>query len=109
MEFLEKWLYGEVSAQAHLSPAGLFGIGAFVFSDFAPQSDQDAIKGRKFEQYKFRHFSRTLTTVVAIASEIDDACQLGNRVVLAHLWVLLGGYVEEAVDVYKERYQSMLV
>jgi hypothetical protein len=45
---------------------------------------------------------------LAIASEIENFCQLKNRDTLSHLWVLLGGYTEEADDVYKLRYQAML-
>jgi hypothetical protein len=108
MEFLEKWLYGETSAQAHLNAAGLFTVAVFLISDFAPDDEQKTIAERNFEKYKFRHFSRTLITVLAIASEIDNFCQLKNRETLSRLWVLLGGYAEEADDVYKLRYQVML-
>jgi len=108
MEFLEKWLYGETSAQAHLNPAGLFSVGGFVLSDFAPEDEKTRIKSRILEQFIFRHFSRTLITALAITSEIDNFCQLNNRETLARLWVLLGGYAAEADDVYKERYQAML-
>ncbi len=108
MESLEKWLYGETSAQAHLNAAGLLSVAIFLISDFAPDDEQKTIAERNFEKYKFRHFSRTLITVLAIASEIDNFCQLKNRETLSHLWVLLGGYAEEADDVYKLRYQSML-
>jgi len=108
MEFLEKWLYGETSAQAHLNAAGLFTVAVFLISDLAPDDEQKKIAERNFEKYKFRHFSRSLITVLAIASEIDNFCQLKNRETLSHLWVLLGGYAEEADDVYKLRYQSML-
>lgn len=108
MEFLEKWLYGETSAQAHLNAAGLFTVGGFLISEFAPEDERKTIAERNFEKYKFRHFSRSLITVLAIASEIDNFCQLRNRDTLSHLWVLLGGYAEEADDVYKLRYQAML-
>src|SRR5258707_6151993 len=108
MEFLEKWVYGETSAQAHLNAAGLFTVAVFLISDFAPDDEQKTIAERNFERYKFRHFSRTLITVLAIASEIDNFCHLNNRETLSRLWVLLGGYVEEADDVYKLRYQAML-
>lgn len=108
LEFLEKWLYGETSAQAHLNAAGLFAVGGFLISEFAPEDERQIIAERNFEKYKFRHFSRTLITVLAIASEIDNFCQLKNRDTLSHLWVLLGGYADEADDVYKLRYQAML-
>jgi hypothetical protein len=108
LEHLERWLYGETSAQAHLNAAGLFTVAGFVISDLAPDDQQKAIMGRNLEKYKFRHFSRFLITVLAIASEIDTFCQLNNRETLSHLWVLLGGYAPEADEVYKLRYQAML-
>ena len=108
MQFLEKWLYGETSAQAHLNPAGLFSVGAFLLPDFAPEDERTILLDRNLQQYTFRHFTRTLTTVLAIASEIDNFCQLNNWETLVRLWVLLGGYAEEAQDVYTERYQAML-
>jgi hypothetical protein len=108
MEFLEKWLYGETSAQAHLNPAGLFSVGVFLISEFAPDDEQKKIADRNLEKFKFRNFTRTLITVLAIASEIDNFCQLKNRETLSKLWVLLGGYADEADDVYKLRYQAML-
>lgn len=108
MEFLEKWLYGETSAQAHLNAAGLFAVGGFLISEFAPEDGQKIIAERNFEKYKLRHFARCLITVLAILSEIDNFCQLKNRETLSRLWVLLGGHVEEADDVYKLRYQAML-
>ena len=108
MKFLDQWLYGETSAQAHLNAAGLFAVGGFLIPELAPGDIRKIIEERNFEKYKFRHFSRSLITVLAIASEIDNFCQLKNRETLTRLWVLLAGYAEEAADVYKLRYQAML-
>jgi hypothetical protein len=108
MTFLEKWIYGETSAQAHLSAAGLLSVGMFLLSEFAPEGERKTVEDRQLPQYTFKHFSRTLVTVLAITSEIDNFCQLGNRGALVHLWVVLGGYTPEAEEVYKERYQAML-
>ena len=110
MEFLDEWLYGETSAQAHLNAAGLFSVAEFVLSDLLPDEDERKTisNNRNLDTFKFRHFSRMLTTVLAIASEINHFCQLKYRESLCELWVMLGGYVPEAVDVYKQRYQAML-
>ena len=108
MEYLERWLYGETSAQAHLSAAGLFSIGAFLISELAPEFEREAMSSRNFEKYRFRHFVRTLVTVLGIASEVDTFCQLNNREALSRLWVTLGCYAEEADNIYKLRYQAML-
>jgi len=77
--------------------------------DFAPENERQSIVDRNLERYIFRHFSRTLTTVLAIASEIDHFCQLQNSETLAKLWVLLGGYADEAKDVYNQRYQAIQI
>jgi hypothetical protein len=108
MEFLEKWLYGETSAQAHLNPAGLFSVGTVLLSDFGPEEERQLLVSRHLEQFVFRHFSRNLTTVLAIASEIENFCQLGNRDALVQMWVTLGAHADEAKDVYTQRYQNML-
>jgi hypothetical protein len=109
MQFLDEWLYGEISAQAHLNAAGLLEVGQFVLVSFAPEDIRHRIESRTIHQYTFRQFSRTLITVLAIATEIDTFCSLGYRTALANLWVLLGGWVEEAKDVYDQRYRAMLV
>jgi len=108
MQFLEKWIYGETSAQAHLNAAGLLSVGMFLMSDFAPADERQVLEDRNLPEFTFKHFSRTIVTVLAITSEIDNLCQLNNRKTLIHLWVLLGGYAPEAEEVYKERYQAML-
>jgi len=108
IQHLERWLYGETSAQAHLNAAGLLTVAGFVISDLAPDEQQKAMIDRNFERYRSRHFCRSLTTVLAIGSEIDTFCSLNNREPLSRLWVLLSGYAPEADDVYKLRYQGML-
>ena len=108
MEYLEKWIYGETSAQAHLNPAGLFSVGVLLLRELGPEEERDALINRNLEQYTFRHFSRNLTTILAITSEIENFCQLDNRDALVGMWVTLGAHSEEAKDVYLQRYQAML-
>jgi hypothetical protein len=107
LAFLEKWLYDETSSQAHLKAVGLHSFAGFILSDFAEENQKKPLE-RNIEGYIFRHFSRTLAIVLAIVTEIDVFCSLGNRLKLAETWALLGGYAEEASDIYKERYQGLL-
>jgi hypothetical protein len=108
MRFLDKWLYGETSAVAHLNAGGLFSIGGMVMADLAPEEIRGQFDPRAIDGYIHRHFTRTLITVLAIASEIDTFCQLNNREQISRIWGLLNGYVPEAKDVYKKRYEAML-
>jgi hypothetical protein len=108
LKFLDTWIYGEISAQAHLNAGGLFQVGALLISDLAPDDMRKVIEERNIRQCVFQHFTRTLLTVLAIATEIDTFCRLDNHDALTKLWVILSGYVEEAKDVYELRYQAML-
>lgn len=108
MEFFNTWFYSETSAQSHLNPAGLFSVAGFLISEFAPQGERENTEGRKLQQFKYKHFSRTLILVLAIMSEIDSFCHLNGGEALRRVWALIGGYSEEAVDVYNRRYQEML-
>jgi hypothetical protein len=108
LEFLNTWFYSETSAQAHLNPAGLFSIAGFLISEFAPPGERDHVDGRMFEQFKFKHVTRTFVLALAILSEIEAFCGLGNRETLQRVWELLRAHAEEADDVYGERYQVLL-
>jgi hypothetical protein len=107
LEFLDKWLYDETSAQAHLNAKGLIAVGLFVLSNVAPEEMKQEIDQRAIRQYTYVQFTRTLTTVLAIASEIEHFCRLGNREPVARIWGLLSGFVDEAKDVYDQRYQAI--
>jgi hypothetical protein len=74
--------------------ASVFGV--FLMSDFGPEHERKMIEKRSIHQFTFRHFARTLATVLSICSEIDNCRQLGNRIALIQLGVLLGGYANEA-------------
>jgi hypothetical protein len=108
LKYLDTWIYGEISSQAHLNAGGLFMVGALLISDLAPDDMRKVIEERNLRQCVFLHFTRTLLTVLAIATEIDTFCRLDNRDALTKLWVTLSGYVEEAKDVYERRYQTVL-
>jgi hypothetical protein len=108
LKFFNAWFYSEASAQAHLNPAGLFSVAMFLISEFAPDGMKANVDGVMFEQFKFKHFSRTLVLVLAILSEIDTFCDLGNRDALLRSWGILRGYAEEAGDVYDKRYGELL-
>jgi hypothetical protein len=108
MEFLETWIYGETSAQAHLNAAGLLSVAMFLVPDFVSKVEPQIPLDRNLNLFTFRHFSRALATVLGIASEIENFSKLGSRQALVSLWVTLGGYAEEAKDMYTHRYQAML-
>jgi hypothetical protein len=108
LKWMVKWMYSDTSAEAHLTGIGLFSIAGFLLAEFGPEEDRDLVENRTILQYHFRHFSRTIMTVLAIATEIDDQFKLNNRTAISYVWRVLTEYAPDAKDMYQERYDAML-
>jgi hypothetical protein len=107
LRYLNKWLYSDTSAQAHLSFAGLLRVAPFLIADLVGEEAQKLVEERAIKQYRFVHITRLAFTVLAIATEIDMFCRLGNRDSTAYLWVMFSEHVPEAKELWEQRYQSL--
>lgn len=108
LEWVVTWLYGDTSAEAHLTGVGPYAIGGFLLTDLGSEEDRRLAETRAILQYHFRHFSRLIMTVLAIATELDAQFRLQNHMAIAYVWGILAKYVPEAKDMYDERYAAML-
>ena len=109
LRYLEKWLYGDTSAQAHLTFGGLTMVGPFLVADIVGGQDEEWVKNRIIHQYHFRHFSRTAIVTLAIATEIDSYLRLGNAAAAAYLWNVFAEYSAEAKEMIQHRYEKLLI
>jgi len=109
LRYLEKWLYGDTSAQAHLSFGGLVMVGPFLVADIIGGQDEEWVKNRIIHQYHFRHFSRTAIVSLAIATEIDAYLRLGNAATASYLWNIFAEYSAEAKEMIQHRYERLLI
>jgi hypothetical protein len=108
LRYLAKWLYADTSEQAHLSFAGLAMVGLFLVADIVGGQDEDFVKSRIIHQYHYRHFSRTAFVTLAIATEIDVFCKLGNGKAAAYIWNIFAEYSAEAKEMLEQRYTKLL-
>jgi hypothetical protein len=108
LQWMVKWLYNDTSAEAHVSGAGLFYVSPFLLADLSEEHIKHAIESRALLQYHARHFSRTIMTVLAIATEIDAQYTLRNHATAAYIWRILIDHSPEAKEMYRERYETML-
>jgi hypothetical protein len=111
LKWIVKWLYGEISGEAHLTGTGLFSVSPFLLADmdFVDDEYKSLIKERVILQVEARNLSRMFMTVLAIATEIDAQFTLNNHEALAYIWRILVDYVPDAKDMYAERYERMLI
>ncbi len=108
LRYLEKWLYTDTSAQAHLTFGGLFIIGQFLVADLVGGEDEELVKTRMIQQFHFRHFSRTAIAALAIATEIDAYYNLENAKAAEYLWNIFAEYVFEAKEMLQQRYAKLI-
>jgi hypothetical protein len=108
LRYLNKWLYADTSAQAHLSFGGLVHVGIFLIADVVGGQPQQFVEDRIIHQYRFVHISRTAIVTLAIATEIDANLKLGYKDAELYLWGIFGDYVAEAREMFEHRYQQLL-
>jgi hypothetical protein len=108
LRYLDKWLYGDTSAQAHLSFGGLINVAVFLVADMIGGQPEQFAEDRILPQYHFMHFSRTAIITLAIATEIDVHYKLNYRDDTLYLWGIFGDYVAEAKEMFEYRYKKLL-
>lgn len=108
LRWLDKWLYGDTSAQAHLSFGGLLMVAPFLVAELVGGQSREIVEDRMIHQYRFHQFSRTILVTLAVATEIDCYCNLGNREAISYLWTLFSDYAAEGREMYEARYNVKL-
>ncbi len=108
LRWLDKWLYADTSAHSHLSFGGLIVAAPFLVAELAGGQDQEIVEGRMIQQFRFHQFSRTAFVTLAIATEIDIYCDLGNRDTASYLWTIFREYAPEANEMFNMRYKKLL-
>ena len=106
LQFLEKEIYKDVSAQAHLTFAGLLNVSGFLVADLLGDQVPEVNRIRAMQSFHLQQVSRTAVTYLAVAAEIDTYVKLGNQAAIDYLWVILSESVVEAKEMYEIRYQN---
>jgi hypothetical protein len=115
LEFLDDWLYRELSTQSHLGPRGLgqMGLHFLGMEDLKAISgdDRDGIRDRldqKLREFRTTQVWTAITLVLSLASEIELHFAYGLKQRLLIIWALLIAHNEISQEVYKERYAAVL-
>lgn len=106
LKYLEKWLYKDTSAQAHMSFGGMLKVSLFLIADLVGEEAKAQVSDRPMKIYHFTQISRTAISFLAIATEIDTFCRFGNREQIDYIWTVLSGYAAEAKEMWELRYRD---
>ncbi len=115
LQFLNDWLYRELSTQSHIEPKGVGEMGLhFVgMSDLQAISREDPDKIKERLEQKLREFRTSqvwigVTLILSLATEIDLHFEYGLRDKVAFYWSLFSAHSETAEEFYEERYRALL-
>jgi hypothetical protein len=106
LEYLEKWLYKDVSAQAHLTFGGLFKMSPFLIAEVFGKDEVEKVNDRPMKTFHFQQVTRTALSLLAIATEIDTYCHFGNQETINFIWAVFNGYAAEAKEMWDIRYRD---
>lgn len=116
LEFLDDWLYRDLSTQSHLEPKGLGEIG-FHFLGMkelqiiSHEDDIEKINERldfKIQEFRTNQVWTAVTLILSLATEIDSHFTYGLKDKLTYYWSLFRENSETAQEFYDERYKALL-
>jgi hypothetical protein len=115
IQFLDDWLYRELSMQSHLEPRGLgeLGLSFLGMEDLKIISgqDRDGIRARldeKIEKLRTTQMWTAITLVLSLVTEIEAHFSYGLKQKLIFVWTLVNAHNEISQEVFNERYEALL-
>ncbi len=102
LQFLNDWVYKELSADTHMSAAGIMRRYGFLLLE------KEEERQKFLSTLKSNGIFTSTTLLVAICTEINDVCRYGREEKLSYLWGILVGFWGEAKDLFERRYKGKL-
>jgi len=116
LEFLNDWVYRELSTQSHLEPKGLGEMGLFFLGmadlQAISRQDRDGVDERlefKLQEFRTNQVWTAVTLILSLATEIDSHFDYGLREKLAFYWTLFRAHSETVEEFHDERYGALLI
>ncbi|HBB94189.1 MAG TPA: hypothetical protein DC054_02250 [Blastocatellia bacterium] len=111
IEYVNDWLYRELSGQTHLNVSGITLRGVhfstaeakLVFGD-----DWEAKRNEKLEEYRQEQVWLSIILMLAIVSEIEGHFNFGRNQKAREVWTILCKYSDYALDLWDARYSTVL-
>jgi hypothetical protein len=111
VEYVNSWLYRELSGQTHLNAHGLTQRGMIFSMPVARRIFGDEAEekmDKHLELYRYHQIDTAITLMMAMASEIEGHFEYGKAETAKYLWTILGAYSHIAKDFYDTRYAALL-
>lgn len=102
LQFLNDWMYRALSADTHMSAAGMIRRHGFLLLS------KEQGREKFLTKLKSDGVFTAVTLMVAICCEVNKICSFRKEERLAYLWRILVEYWGEAKDLFERRYRGMV-
>jgi hypothetical protein len=111
IEYVNSWLYRELSGLTHLSSHGLIQKGMFFSRDIAEHlfgDRADEVIDNHVQIYRMKQIYISITLMLAIVTEIELHFKYGLDERASYLWAFFSEYSGIVKEVYEMRYKDLL-
>jgi hypothetical protein len=111
IEYLNSWLYRELSGQTHLNAHGVTMRGSFFDKTIAKHilgEDWEEKLNEHLLNYRLNQFYITVTLMLAIVSEIEGHFRFGRNEKARYLWTVFSEHSDTTKDFWETRYSALL-
>lgn len=111
IEYVNSWLYRELSGLTHISSHGLIMNGMYFSTDIAKHLHGDRweeVINFHLEYNRTKHIYIAITLMLAIVTEIELHFKYGHDKTAKYLWTFFGEHSGIVKEIYDTRYSSLL-
>lgn len=111
IEYVNSWLYRELSGQTHLNASGITSRGPYfddVIAKHILGEDWEEKRKEHLLNYRTKQIYVAVTLMLAIASEIEAHFRYGRNEKIRYLWQFFSEHSDITKDFWETRYESLL-
>jgi hypothetical protein len=113
IEYLDDWLYRELSSLAHAHPLGFMEMSAYFVGKHdlvgLPAVDAESELISALKMFRTKQMWIAMTLLLSLASEIEIHFRFSYDQDLSFLWTMFNNYSDIPKEIYERRYAEVLV
>jgi len=112
MEYLDDWLYRELSSLAHAQPLGFMEMSAYFVGKHdlrgLPVLDPESELTDQLKLFRSKQMWIAMTLLLSLATEIENHFRFSDQRDLKFIWTMFNDYSDIPKEIYNQRYSSLL-
>jgi len=113
IQYLDDWLYRELSSLAHAQPLGFMEMSGYFVGqhdlDAFPVADAESELTNALKMFRTKQMWIAMTLLLSLASEMEIHFRFSHSQDLTFLWTMFNNYSDIPKEIYERRYAQVLI